>query len=186
MNGFVKGNMAVVANAAVDRVDAAGLNNGLADCFKIKRIREMALAGRHVQIRFNAPVKIAQHITFQIEGVVRGQRPALPIEKIIHMKDVEVFEAEPLPVDGFGKNLILGGWTTWQNPAERLVSPVSQPDFLEQCLGECLDDLVGRRNYGERNFGLGMVGQFGRGNAAPFVELYGIDLRSHCDVLQKK
>ena len=116
-------------------------------------------------------------VRLEVERVLRGKRPPLPVEPLVHSEERDVLEREPSVVDHGGEQWILRFRSERQDERELLVCTRSRIDLSEHRIGEMAIDVVPGRQDRERE--ARARDQIVGWDAQPFGEELGLEHRLH-------
>ena len=99
------------------------------------------------------------HESFEAQRVADWDRSPLPIQKLVHLEDIDIIPTDRLSVADVDEAKILFHRTHRQNPSRRSTSLVVAPQFVRHCIGHVLEH---RLDCGEQmNTGSSTLEHFG-------------------------
>ena len=116
--------MAVIADAAVAGIDAAGRGHPLRHFIGIEWIRKVDALRMRAEFGVELFENLTPHEALETERVAERKRASLPVEEFVHLKDIGVAPAQALAVAGFDQTEILPDRADGQDPARRPVRSV--------------------------------------------------------------
>lgn len=79
VGGFIEGDVAVIADAAVAGVDAAYFTDAFADPVGMEGVRDYQVFGRRAEVFVDGGQQAGAEAGFEAEGVSQGEGAALPV-----------------------------------------------------------------------------------------------------------
>ena len=133
---LIVGDMPAVAHPTVGGIHPTDFFDRLADPVNGIYRRKMALVFGHGQVGVDWAVKAAPHPALITERMLQRERAALPIQTVIHVEDVQVFQVDPLLVDDLAEVAVLPGGPARQDPAGRPAGQVVLDHFIGHLAGD--------------------------------------------------
>src|SRR3989454_1571458 len=124
-------------------------------------------------------VEVSSHPAFIIERVIERDRPPLPVEAIVHVKHVDMTQADLLLIHDPDEIGILLRWTAGKDPTRRSILAIVRPYLFRHLSSYPLVDVVRHWQDPDPHSGVRVVLQLIGRNAAPGEQGVWIDARRH-------